>query len=204
MDFHITIIDTEPVVVAAFQRVFADTPNVDVLWQNLRAIVNADCLVSPANSFGLMDGGVDAVIVRVLPGVDGTVQNEILDKYMGEQPVGTCLLVRSPRRAFRWLAHAPTMRAPEDVSDTDNAYTAFRALLICIIRHNKTAGPKDLISSVLCTPFCTGTGAMNPHVAAKQMHLAYTRVANPPTALSWSVVGETRRQLASAHAAAKK
>lgn len=53
-----------------------------------------DCMVSPANSFGLMDGGIDFYISEffgwdLLP----KVQQAILDEWAGEQPVGTCMIV---------------------------------------------------------------------------------------------------------------
>ncbi|MGB3240982.1 MAG: hypothetical protein WBB29_22045 [Geitlerinemataceae cyanobacterium] len=49
-----------------------------------------DCLVSPANSFGMMDGDMDAAIVRYFgQSLMDRVQRRILDDYLGEQPVGT-------------------------------------------------------------------------------------------------------------------
>ncbi|MCU7297600.1 phage tail protein, partial [Escherichia albertii] len=46
----------------AFKRVFANADNVDVVEKTFEAIPEFDCMVSAANSFGLMDGGVDAAI----------------------------------------------------------------------------------------------------------------------------------------------
>ena len=57
------------------------------------------------------------------------MQRLIAARYCGEQPVGTTLLVRTYHPAIRWVAHMPTMRVPEDVGDSLNAYIAFRSLL---------------------------------------------------------------------------
>ena len=55
-----------------------------------------DCLVSPANSFGLMDGGLDLEISKYYGGVANlvpVVRAALVDEWCGQQNVGTCLLV---------------------------------------------------------------------------------------------------------------
>jgi O-acetyl-ADP-ribose deacetylase (regulator of RNase III) len=55
-----------------------------------------DCMVSAANSFGLMDGGVDLAIFCYF-GVElmDRVQERIIRGYLGEQHVGTSLIVET-------------------------------------------------------------------------------------------------------------
>ncbi len=82
-----------------------------------------DCLVSPANSFGLMDGGMDAAIVRFLGSqVQERVQERILTEYLGEQPVGTSFIVETGHPKHPFLAHTPTMRL--NLSPTAQSSTA--------------------------------------------------------------------------------
>lgn len=144
-------------------------PNITILKQDIRKCPPHDCIVSPANSFGLMDGGIDEYIAEIM-GQDTVekVQQEIIRKYYGEQPVGTCLLVPTGNKNFLWLAHAPTMRNPTNIKDTENAYTAFSAVLSKISRNN--------ISSLLTTTFCTGSGRMPARRAVAQMKAAYDRI----------------------------
>ncbi|MDJ0719747.1 MAG: hypothetical protein QNJ54_36915 [Prochloraceae cyanobacterium] len=50
----------------AFQQHFNYFPNVEVFNNYFQCLTLFDCLVSPANSFGLMDGGMDADIQNIL------------------------------------------------------------------------------------------------------------------------------------------
>ena len=70
-------------------------------------------MVSAANSFGLMDGGVDAAITAFFgTQLQTRVQNHILREYLGEQPVGTAFVIETGDNNHPWLVHAPTMRVP--------------------------------------------------------------------------------------------
>jgi len=65
-------------------------------------------MVSPANSFGLMDGGIDYYISeffgwQLLP----KVQQAVLDEWCGEQPVGTCMMVPTGNEKHPWLLTVP-------------------------------------------------------------------------------------------------
>jgi O-acetyl-ADP-ribose deacetylase (regulator of RNase III) len=67
---------------------------VEIVNGVFESLLEFDCLVSPANSFGLMDGGTDAAIVRFFgEELMERVQKRILAEYLGEQPVGTSMLV---------------------------------------------------------------------------------------------------------------
>jgi hypothetical protein len=52
--------DINAALVAAWERAFADAPDVIVTRGDLLEHA-ADAVVSPANSFGYMDGGIDLV-----------------------------------------------------------------------------------------------------------------------------------------------
>ncbi|EJO2230362.1 phage tail protein, partial [Salmonella enterica] len=51
-----------PAMAAAFECYFQNTDNVEIIPGPFETIPEFDCMVSAANSFGLMDGGVDAAI----------------------------------------------------------------------------------------------------------------------------------------------
>lgn len=57
--------------------------------------VRADCLVSPANSYGRMDGSLDALTSERLPRVQLAVSQRLARQFSGYQPVGTCAVVPS-------------------------------------------------------------------------------------------------------------
>lgn len=132
--------------------------------------------VSPANSLGFMDGGVDYVLSRVMfPGVESTVKKAIADRRetpnmtaLGRSylPIGKALVVPTCREGVR-LVCAPTMWLPQDVCKTHNAYHAMYAALRAASASEKT------ITDLVCTGMCTGCGMMSPDVAVAQMKAAH-------------------------------
>ena len=75
---------------------------------------------------------------------------------------------------FPFVICAPTMRVPQNVSKTVNAYLAFRAALRAIRDFNALHG--DVIGSVIVPGLCTANGMMPPLRAARQMRAAYDNV----------------------------
>ena len=178
-------VDRNKDVVDTYGSVFRDLKNVTVHRGNILG-QKADCIVSPGNSYGCMDGGVDKAINYTLNYISKDIKEIINNYYMGEQPIGTCLLIKvleENYNGYKYLAHTPTMRVPEDVSQNDNAYIAFRALLVKLVKHNtmciKQNKNESLIKSVVLTSFCTGAGNMDEMVSAKQMRLAFDLVNSP-------------------------
>lgn len=53
----------------------------------------------------------------------------VLPAYPPEQDLSQLLLSANEGSPIRYLISAPTMRVPTDVSETINAYLAFRAVL---------------------------------------------------------------------------
>ena len=140
--------------------------------------VNQPCTayVSPANSFGYMDGGIDAVYMEMFEGIEQKVMNELkvhkLTTALGRhyQPIGSALLVRVSDTQY--LISAPTMWLPENVSKTRNAYWAFRAILHLLYKANRKLPKKKRIRTVICPGLCTGCGFMPPKISASQIFQA--------------------------------
>lgn len=159
-------------------------------------------IVSPANSFGMMDGGFDEAIRQFYQeackrDIVSFVQTEIGIEYGGEQPVGTCLRIGSPfDKSIPMLYHIPTMRFPMDVSGTNNAYMAMKALLLQLDKDDEEFQLYDNVDEVLVPVFCTGYGHMSPYQAVGQMKLAWNRFADnsfSPNISSWEKIGEEVR-----------
>jgi O-acetyl-ADP-ribose deacetylase (regulator of RNase III) len=176
--------DRNAAVVGAWRRHFAEAPDVEVSHGDIFD-VSADAIVSPANSFGFMDGGIDLVYSQRFGwGLQERLRKLLLAEYDGELPVGQAVIVETHHKDIPFLISAPTMRVPLDVSTTVNAYLAFRASIRAVREHNKAAGRR--IETVLCPGLGTAVGAMAPEVCARQMHYAYGtshlgQVWNPPT-----------------------
>jgi O-acetyl-ADP-ribose deacetylase (regulator of RNase III) len=171
--------------------------------------VNFDCVVSAANGFGLMDGGVDQCITDLF-GINmmHRVQNRIIQEFAGEQPVGTSIIVRGndntvyqdsyadlPPMPHKYVAHTPTMRIPQSVTGSDNAYRAMKAALLAVKAHNRMVdlglSKDDTRINCLVTPgLATLTGRIPYDKAARQMALAVYHVMNPPKVINWYYAGQ--------------
>ncbi len=117
---HITLCDNHLPVVEAWQAYFPGLPDVSVICDNIFTL-EADALVSPANSFGRMDGGLDAQIVEFLgEEIEMEVQQMIRDRHDGELVVGLAEVVITNAAQYPFLVVAPTMRVPQNISRTVN------------------------------------------------------------------------------------
>lgn len=187
-------VDPNPGFKAAIEEFFKDLPDVEAVLGRFEQLPEFDCMVSPANSFGLMDGGVDAAIISFFGyGLMDAVQARIIKEHRGEQLVGTCMIVETGHAKHPFLAHTPTMRVPMTIARTDNVYKAMWALLLALDHHNQTAERK--INSVACPGLGTGTGQVPFRQAARQMSIAYRNFLNPPTYIDWRFADERHSQI---------
>jgi O-acetyl-ADP-ribose deacetylase (regulator of RNase III) len=93
--------------------------------------------VSPSNSLGFMDGGIDLALSHsVFPGVEPEVKQAIanigIQSLLGRYylPIGSSFILEKGSRA---LVIAPTMLLPQDIRCTDNVYYATMATLYNIL-----------------------------------------------------------------------
>lgn len=192
----LTLIDHSVPLVRAWRETFAEVESVTVVEGDFFS-VDADAMVSPANSFGFMDGGLDAAIRATLGGqVQSAVQARILDAHHGELPIGSAEIVPTGHARWPFLVLAPTMRIPESVANTLNAYLAFRAALLAVARFNATGSAP--IRSVVVPGLGTGIGAMDPRRCAAQMRIAWDQVSKPARIGSANLIHALHHKLRSA------
>jgi O-acetyl-ADP-ribose deacetylase (regulator of RNase III) len=169
-------------------------PRVKVVHSRFEELPEFDCIVSAANSFGLMDGGVDLAIINFF-GIElmDVVQARILSEYLGEQPVGTSFIIETGNARHPFLAHTPTMRIPMRITRTDNIYNAMWALLLAVHQHNQHADRK--IKKLACPGLGTLTGRVPFDEAARQMALAYRHYLWPFERIYWKDVEERQKAI---------
>ena len=73
----------------------------------LRVAENA--VVSPANGYGFMDGGIDAAYPAVLPDVERRVREAIARRPEGFLPVGAAVIVPIEHARIEYVIAAATM-----------------------------------------------------------------------------------------------
>jgi O-acetyl-ADP-ribose deacetylase (regulator of RNase III) len=177
--------DRNPELVEAWQVHFRNLPNVEIGCGDIFDIA-AEAIVSPANSFGFMNGGIDgAYAARFGIGLQNRLQQYLLDHHNGELIVGEAVKIPIENDfRYYWLISAPTMRVPMDISGTVNAYLAMRAVLRLATR--------EKMGSVLCPGLGTAIGRMDPMIAAYQMREAY-RIVIENQSFDW-MKGNTSEQ----------
>jgi O-acetyl-ADP-ribose deacetylase (regulator of RNase III) len=173
---------------------FRSHPEVEIVCGRFEDLPSFDCVVTAGNSFGLMDAGMDLAVVRFFGRhVMELIQKQILDDYLGEQPVGTCIIVPTGHASHPFVAHAPTMRVPMNIQGTDHVYLAMWATLTAVHRHNRSESRK--IDSIACPGLGTGTGGVDSLEAALQLCLAYEHYRRPPPFINLSVAQERHEKV---------
>ncbi|KAF8165722.1 macro domain-like protein [Crassisporium funariophilum] len=180
-----------------------------------------DCIVSPANSYGRLDGGFDYYLSEALAPPDDhdaptrITQNVLYSKWKGFAPPGTCTLIPLKNtpcfpnpHACRFIALVPTMRIPEKVIwNREIVYNCMWSLLATLTAHNESseggASGDEGISTVLMTGLATGVGEVSAERCAHQMALAirdFVRASENPDkwgAADWDTIlknaNDTRR-----------
>jgi O-acetyl-ADP-ribose deacetylase (regulator of RNase III) len=163
---RLALVDRSPSVVAALTAAFAAWPEVRVQAADILEVAE-NAVVSPANSYGYMDGGVDDAYARFFgPELEKRVQHRIDVEYGGMVPVGAALLVRTYHQRIPYLVVAPTMELPRS-GDRVKVFFAMAAVLKLARRY-----PSER-ETVFCPGFGTGVGGVPPDWAASEMASAY-------------------------------
>ncbi|KAM0321338.1 hypothetical protein ACHAQA_010167 [Verticillium albo-atrum] len=187
--------------------------------EQVPASVQFDAIVSPANSYGLLDGAFDDAISRAFSPRDDYValthaaQDRLYKRWRGFAPPGTCTLVRIPddfaprsRNVWgtRFVAMCPTMRTPAPVQwDREVIYECVWGLLCAVDNHNRDVRTgrgdgEEEICSLMMTPLATGVGGVSAKKWAAQAVLAmkhFAEASEDPgkwSKLNWSNLGKAR------------
>lgn len=191
---RIYLIDRSDALVNHWKQQFSDCPAVEAVAGDYFQHP-ADAMVSPANSFGIMDGGIDLAIRDQLGfHVECRLREIIVGKHHGELPVGSAEVVETGNARWRYLVAAPTMRVPEPVPFTINAYLAFRAVLVAVENFNSKHERAE-ITSLVCCGLGTGIGQIDPGRCAKHMRAAYQVIRRPAAISSYQGIHEFHRAL---------
>ncbi len=145
--------------------------------------LSCDAVVSPANSFGFMDGGIDMLYTQHFGWhVQERLQEAIREGHYGELLVGAAEVVETDNPDLPFLVAAPTMRVPTILRDTVNPYLAARAALL-LVKHGifsqgTYAGEKiaDYVGSIAFPGLGTGVGRVGPNTCARQVRAAIDAV----------------------------
>jgi O-acetyl-ADP-ribose deacetylase (regulator of RNase III) len=190
---HLILATIQEAQATAWRRFCSDLSFVEI---HLGSILDVSCnaIVSPANSFGFMDGGIDMLYLRRFGSdLESRLKSKIATNHHGELLVGAADIIETNDVDISWMIAAPTMRVPMVLTDSVNAYLATRAALLCA----KQVGFK----SVAFPAMGTGVGQMSPMTCANQMRAAIDDVLldkfTPPR--TWAEASERHQLLYTDH-----
>jgi O-acetyl-ADP-ribose deacetylase (regulator of RNase III) len=178
------------VIIAAVERDLADAwerhcGDLDGVTVHRGSILDVACdaVVSPANSFGFMDGGIDRLYSYHFGWeLQDRLRELIRSRHHGELLVGSAEVVETGHPRIPFLIAAPTMRVPMILRDTVNPYLAARAALLLIRRGAVPSGAfagqtvASIVSTVAFPGLGTGVGRVEPDICARQVRTAIEEV----------------------------
>ena len=160
------LVDHDARVAAALSTAFEAFPEVSVSCDDILRVAH-HLVVSPANSQGFMDGGVDRAYAAFFGNaLTRRVRDAVLRQPEGALPVGAAIVLLTGHPHIEYLVLAPTMSSPEHVPPT-NAYRALRAALRLVNTQDGLAG------DWFCPGLTTLVGGAEPSRAASEMAEAY-------------------------------
>lgn len=179
---NIILTSVDDALADAWERFCGNLPFVSVHRGSIFDL-SCDAVVSPANSYGFMDGGIDMLYTLEFGWqVQERLQAVIRDKHHGELLVGAAEIVETGNLALPFLIAAPTMRVPMILQHSVNPYLAARAALL-LVKHGiftegAYAGEKiaDFVGSVAFPGLGTGVGRIGPNTCARQVRAAIDAV----------------------------
>lgn len=177
---RIYLLDRNPEMYAEWSKYFYGLKNVSIICSDFVEFMRrnkVDCVVSPANAYGIMDGGYDEAITAWFGNdLQERVQQYIVDNLYGEQPVGSSILIDTGLDGIK-LIHTPTMRTPSIIKDERLVYHCTRSSLIAALNGG--------VSSVVLPAFGAATGCVPYETVAQMMWRAYDQLNNSPDKIDW-------------------
>lgn len=171
---NLIFVDLRQDLVSAWAEHFQGYPQVSVQSGSIFE-VDCDALVSPANSFGYMDGGLDMLISEFFGWhVQERLQDVIRDKHHGELLVGLAEIVPTDNSRIPFVISAPTMRVPMILREAVNVYLATRAVILLGLHGRFPDGRavSEDIHTIAVPGMGTGVGRVPPDTCARQMKAA--------------------------------
>ncbi len=168
----VLLVDINPKIIAAWRASFEGNPEVEIVHGSmLDQPVSA--WVSPTNSAGSMDGGLDLVIKNFLGAkIEHQVKGEIKRKHQGAMPVGHAVCVPTERVQPRFLISTPTMvSSNQDISASMNVALACAAAFQAV--HIQNTEEPGSIRSVALPGLGAQTGRVPAEICADLMWTAY-------------------------------
>ena len=186
VDVELILVDPNESLCREWQMAFAKRPGVSVVCGRFEALPEFDCMVSAANSFGLMDGGVDLAITRffgvplmervqahILRSTGRAADRNIVHYRNGSSEAPVCCAYSDDARANGDFDHRQCVHC--DVGDAP-CRTSTQHVVVHENPKSGMPGSRDC------------NGRVSPNEAARQMALAHHWYLHPLNVIDWPAV----------------
>ncbi|MFH1510761.1 MAG: macro domain-containing protein [Candidatus Woesearchaeota archaeon] len=173
--FKLTFVDINPEVITALSRHgnmlrYCDFRIGDIFKEH------GGSLVSPANSYGDMRGGIDKQYSKRFAGLEGRLKSYIESYHGGRLEIGKAQIVPTHDEKFPYVIVTPTVENPGDQASEGSVLKAMEAVLKETLWLNNTQEISKKIEQLLCPGLGTGSGGLAPGDAARAIATAYRQV----------------------------
>lgn len=179
MKYNVIFFDISEAHINEYKNTIGDLKQMKIQYihSNVVDLIESEkihIIVSPANSLGFMDGGIDIYYMQLFPGIQNIVQDKIrsfgIISALGRPmlPIGSAMIVPTGSPNCPLLACVPTMFLPERITGTQNVYWAMRGLLTLL--ETKIEDNANLTIAIPC--FGTGVGKLSATESATQVQKA--------------------------------
>ena len=169
----IYLLDHNPKMVKEWSKAFENDKEITVVEDEFKHFMDThdiECVVSPANAWGIMSGGYDLAITNYYgDALQRTVQRYIRHHLYGEQPIGTSIIADIPNTKQK-LIHTPTMQISKPIKDEFIIYQCMRTTLMVALENK--------IKTIVIPAFGGDCGKVHPKVVATKMKEAYDQIVS--------------------------
>ncbi|MCX7665911.1 MAG: macro domain-containing protein [Gemmataceae bacterium] len=173
MNLKVKLVDVNPAMVEAWRDAFVQAPQVEIIHASMLT-QSTDAWVSPTNSRGSMDGGLDGVIKSYLGNaIEKKLQSEIKKHHKGSLPVGHATCIPTGKKHPTYLISTPTISTPYNGIAIESINVALACAAVFYIIQLQNKNQPDSITSVAIPGLGTNTGQVPVDICANLMWLAY-------------------------------
>lgn len=169
----IYLLDHNPEMVKEWSKAFENDKEITVVEDEFKHFMDTqdiECVVGPANAWGIMSGGYDLAITNYYgDALQKTVQRYIRHHLYGEQPIGTSIIVDIPNTKQK-LIQTPTMQISKPIKDKFIIYQCMRTTLMTALENK--------IKTIVIPAFGGDCGKVHPKVVATKMKEAYDQIVS--------------------------
>jgi len=168
----ILFFDISSELISTYQKYLSNINGLETFFilDRIENIINKyklDALISPANSFGMMNGGIDKNYTELFSEIEKTVKSGINVAKLGKSwdgtyylPVGQNIVVPINHDYCKFMIVMPTMYMPSNIKDTNNVYSTFYGFLTHFYIQDIIVG---------CPGLGTGVGCLSSLESCKQI-----------------------------------